>query len=123
PRDGRLPVRSPLRLRVLALRDHPSAAAGGAAGPRGSLPPERPPGDPGECVSTNGEQSLLEVEGLVTRYPVPRGIVGAVARRPRLQVHAVEGVSFSVGPGEMVALVGESGCGKTSTAQTVARMV
>ncbi len=44
-------------------------------------------------------------------------------RRPRLTVHAVDGVSFSVGEGEMVALVGESGCGKTSTAQTVIRMV
>jgi oligopeptide/dipeptide ABC transporter ATP-binding protein len=69
------------------------------------------------------EPTLLEVEGVVTRYPVARGIVGAVARRPRLDVHAVEGVSFTVGPGEMVALVGESGCGKTSTAQTVTRMV
>ena len=38
-------------------------------------------------------------------------------------MHAVDGVSFSVGAGEMVALVGESGCGKTSTAQTVIRMV
>jgi peptide/nickel transport system ATP-binding protein len=66
---------------------------------------------------------LLEVKGLVTRYPVPRGIVGTVARRPKLAVHAVEGVDFSVGPGEMVALVGESGCGKTTTAQTVMRMV
>ena len=66
---------------------------------------------------------LLEVERVVTRYPVPRGIVGAMGRRPKLVVHAVEGVTFSVGPGEMVALVGESGCGKTSTAHTVVRMV
>ncbi len=66
---------------------------------------------------------LLEVEGLVTRYPIPRGVLGTIARRPALTVQAVDGVSFSVGAGEMVALVGESGCGKTSTAQTVIRMV
>ena len=66
---------------------------------------------------------LLEVEGLVTRYPIPRGVLGAIARRPTLTVQAVDGVSFSVAAGEMVALVGESGCGKTSTAQTVIRMV
>jgi peptide/nickel transport system ATP-binding protein len=38
-------------------------------------------------------------------------------------VHAVDGVSFSLARGEMLALVGESGCGKTSTAQTILRMV
>ena len=73
-------------------------------------------------MSTTGG-TLLEVSDLVTRYPVQRGVIGALARRPKLSVHAVEGVSFSVGEGEMVALVGESGCGKTSTAQTVIRMV
>ena len=36
-------------------------------------------------------EALLEVEGLVTRYPVPRGVLGAVARRPKEMVHAVEG--------------------------------
>jgi oligopeptide/dipeptide ABC transporter ATP-binding protein len=72
-------------------------------------------------VAVNG--SLLEVEGLVTRYPVQRGFIGTLARREQLHVHAVEGVDFSVGAGEMLALVGESGCGKTTTAQTVMRMV
>ena len=74
-------------------------------------------------MSAQAAGPLLEVKGLITRYPVPRGMVGAVARRPKLQVHAVEGIDFTVASGEMVALVGESGCGKTTTAQTVMRMV
>jgi oligopeptide/dipeptide ABC transporter ATP-binding protein len=74
-------------------------------------------------MSTNGSTPLLAVEGLVTRYPVPRGIVGSLARRPKQRVHAVDGVSFTVGEGEMLALVGESGCGKTTTAQSVMRLV
>jgi len=68
-------------------------------------------------------EPLLEVEDLVVQYPVPRGLVGTIARRPRETVHAVDGVSFTLAAGEMVALVGESGCGKTSTAQAVMRLV
>ena len=67
--------------------------------------------------------SLLEVRDLVVRYPVHRGIVGAIRRRPKQEVHAVEGVSFQLGRGEMLALVGESGCGKTTTAQAILRLV
>ena len=66
---------------------------------------------------------LLEVENLTTRYPVRRGLADRVARRPRLWVHAVDGVSFTLARGEMLALVGESGCGKTTTAQTILGMV
>src|ERR671931_837493 len=66
---------------------------------------------------------LLEVQDLVVRYPVRRGIVGALRRLPRRSVRAVDGISFSVRSGEMLALVGESGCGKTSTAQTILRLV
>jgi oligopeptide/dipeptide ABC transporter ATP-binding protein len=74
-------------------------------------------------MTGNGSGPLLEVEGLVTRYAVPRGIVGALASRPREWVHAVEGVSFRLRRGEMLALVGESGCGKTTTAQSILRLV
>jgi oligopeptide/dipeptide ABC transporter ATP-binding protein len=74
-------------------------------------------------VTTNGAGPLLEVENLVTRYPVPRGLAGALAGRPRQAVHAVEGVSFHLRRGEMLALVGESGCGKTTTAQSILRLV
>jgi len=75
------------------------------------------------AAPVEAEAPLLEVEGLVTRYPVPRGLLGTIRRREQLHVHAVEGVDFSVRQGEMLALVGESGCGKTTTAQTVMRMV
>ena len=72
--------------------------------------------------SANG-RPLLEVEDLVVRYRVPRGLGGALLRRPQQHVHAVSGVSLAVARGEMVALVGESGCGKTSTAQAILRLV
>jgi len=67
--------------------------------------------------------ALLEVEDLVVRYPLPRGLFGSLARREALSVRAVDGVTFSLGEGELVALVGESGCGKTTTAQAVLRLV
>ena len=66
---------------------------------------------------------LLEVEDLVVRYRVPRGLSGAILRRPQRFVHAVSAVSLAVRRGEMVALVGESGCGKTTTAQAILRLV
>ena len=66
---------------------------------------------------------LLQVANLRTRYPVRRSIASRLAGRPRQWVRAVDGVSFSLRRGEMVALVGESGCGKTTTAQTILRMV
>ena len=71
----------------------------------------------------SAEPAVLEVEDLVVRYPIHRGLAGTVTRQPRRQVHAVEGVSLSLRKGEMLALVGESGCGKTTTAQAVLRLV
>ncbi|HSE81238.1 MAG TPA: ABC transporter ATP-binding protein [Gaiellaceae bacterium] len=74
-------------------------------------------------MSDYGQSALLEVENLVTRFPVPRGLVGTVSSRPKLAVRAVDGVSFSLRKGEMLALVGESGSGKTTTAQSILRLV
>jgi oligopeptide/dipeptide ABC transporter ATP-binding protein len=70
-----------------------------------------------------GGPPLLEIENLVTTYPVRRGLMGTIRRAPRRYVHAVDGVSFTLRSGELMALVGESGCGKTTTAQTILRLV
>jgi oligopeptide/dipeptide ABC transporter ATP-binding protein len=66
---------------------------------------------------------LLEVENLVTHYRLGRGFLGTLTGKPESTVHALDGVSFAVHSGELLALVGESGCGKTTTAQTIVRMI
>jgi len=68
-------------------------------------------------------ERLLEVENLSVHFPIPRGLVGTLQRRERRVVRAVDGVSLHLDRGEMLALVGESGCGKTTTAQAIMRMV
>jgi oligopeptide/dipeptide ABC transporter ATP-binding protein len=66
---------------------------------------------------------VLEVRGLAKHYPIERGIVGALRGRPKRTVRAVDGVSFSLRRGEVLALVGESGCGKTTTALSVMGLI
>lgn len=66
--------------------------------------------------------TLLDVEDLSVHYPVRRGPLQALAGRARRVVHAVDGVSFGLDRGEMVAVVGESGCGKSTTAQAICGM-
>ena len=68
-------------------------------------------------------EHLLEVKDLRVHFPIPRGLIGTLRRRPRQVVRAVDGVSLHLDRGEMLALVGESGCGKTTTAQAIVRMV
>jgi oligopeptide transport system ATP-binding protein len=62
--------------------------------------------------------TLLEAENLVKHFPVRRGLF----RGPVGAVRAVDGVSFSIEPGQTLGLVGESGCGKSTTAKLVLRL-
>ena len=59
----------------------------------------------------DSKDSLVEVQNLVKYFPVNAGVLG----RKVADVKAVDGVSFSIGRGEILGLVGESGCGKTTT--------
>jgi peptide/nickel transport system ATP-binding protein/oligopeptide transport system ATP-binding protein len=61
-------------------------------------------------------EALLEVKDLRKDFPVTKGIV---LRRTVAWVRAVQGITFSLGEGETFGLVGESGCGKTTTAKVV----
>ena len=71
-------------------------------------------------MSVDGAGSLLEVNDLVKHFPIKRGII---IDHEVGQVQAVDGVSFSVGSGETLGLVGESGCGKSTLCRTVLQLI
>ncbi|WP_324761915.1 ABC transporter ATP-binding protein [Sinorhizobium meliloti] len=92
------------RLGEMAGTEAPKRAAGKAVA-AGSQP-----GD---------EQPMLLVENLTVRFDIKGGIL----QRPVRRLHAVEGISFSVRRGETLSLVGESGCGKSTTGKALLNLV
>src|SRR6266576_2786092 len=64
-------------------------------------------------------ETLLRVKDLVKHFPVKSGLLSRTVER----VHAVDGVSFDIGRGETMGLVGESGCGKSTTGRCILRLI
>jgi len=67
----------------------------------------------------NAKAPLLEVRGLKKYFPVRKGLLSRVVG----QVKAVDGLDFTLGRGETMSLVGESGCGKTTAGRTLLRLL
>jgi glutathione transport system ATP-binding protein len=94
----------------LVRMDATSATAAADAAAAQARPEPQPPYAAG--------QPILRVRDLVTRFDLRGGILGRVRGR----VHAVEKVSFDLHPGETLGLVGESGCGKSTTGRSLLRL-
>src|SRR6476659_533060 len=71
------------------------------------------------AVSSNGQQPLLDVRDLVMHFPLTQGII---FQKKVGAVQAVDGVSLSVKKGETLGLVGESGCGKSTTGRAILQL-
>jgi oligopeptide/dipeptide ABC transporter ATP-binding protein len=72
-----------------------------------------------DAMVAGGAPALLSVRDLKKYFPIKRGVFGREAG----QVRAVDGVSFDVAEGETLALVGESGCGKSTTGRAILRLI
>src|ERR1044071_2177919 len=70
-------------------------------------------------MTTNGSHDLIEVRDLKMYFPVTKGII---FQRQVGAVKAVDGVSFTIKQGETLGLVGESGCGKSTTGRAILQL-
>jgi peptide/nickel transport system ATP-binding protein len=112
-RTARLPVVSDFmeveelsngEIRVIERTPGPDAA-----------PIDRTPPSP----AAPGTQALLSVRDLRVEFPIKKGVLQRVVGR----LHAVDGISFDVSQGSTLGLVGESGCGKTTTGRAILRLI
>jgi peptide/nickel transport system ATP-binding protein len=97
---------------AFSQRAEPAGAA-----PRGVVGEELPGGAPARSGS---DEPLIEVRNLVKHFPISRGVL---VKRKVGAVQAVDGVSFDVKRGETLGIVGETGCGKSTTARLMMRLL
>src|SRR5262245_21213490 len=103
-------------LRIRALRGRGAASAGDSdRGPGGRLLGRRPRGG---VVTDHGHPALVEVRDVAVEFRVS----ARYWRAKTQQLRAVDGVTFDLRRGETLALVGESGCGKTTIGRTLLRL-
>jgi oligopeptide/dipeptide ABC transporter ATP-binding protein len=106
------PAAIPVNVNGAAWRGDAGASPAAPASAHDPAATLRPRAEPGTGV-------VLEVRDLKKHFPVKKGLL----RRTVGHVYAVDGVSFTIGKGETLGLVGESGCGKTTVGRTLLRLV